>query len=58
MNLHSGIRGTYVEMEVVEGQVNGGVPRVDEISQAHNKKRKRLYVASKQMTCLTSVNLH
>jgi orotate phosphoribosyltransferase-like protein len=36
-----------VEMEVVEGQANSGVPEVTKTSQAHNKKRKRLHVASK-----------
>jgi hypothetical protein len=43
-------------MEVVEGQANGGV--LGETSQTHNKKKKRLHVASKQMTCLINVNLH
>lgn len=47
-----------VEMEVVEEQANGGVPRAVETFQAHNKKRKRLHVAFEQMTCLTSVNFH
>lgn len=34
-----------VEMEVVEEQANGGMPRAVETFQAHNKKRKRLHVA-------------
>jgi hypothetical protein len=42
-----------VEMEVVEGQANSGVPRTVETFQAHNKKTKRLHVASEYITCLT-----